>query len=139
MSYDNNDSGFVKALAVGVIGVGLVVGAFWAWPTYNVWSSEMSGKARLAEAESSRRIAVLEAQAKQDSAKALAAAEVERAKGVAQANAIIGDSLKGNEAYLRYLWIQEIDKAKVVYVPTEAGLPILEAGRHLVPEAAAHK
>ena len=37
--------------------------------------------------------------------KALAQAEIERAKGVAEANRIIGDSLKGNESYLRYLWI----------------------------------
>ena len=43
-----------------------------------------------------------------DSAKLLADAEVERAKGVAQANAIIGDSLKNNEEYLRYLYINGI-------------------------------
>ena len=61
-----------------------------------------------------------------------AQAEIERAKGVAEANKIIGDSLKGNEAYLRYLWIQGLQEGatpQVVYVPTEAGLPILEAGR----------
>lgn len=62
----------------------------------------------------------------------LAEAEIERAKGVAEANRIIGESLKGNEAYLRYLWIQGLQEGstpQVVYVPTEAGLPILEAGR----------
>jgi hypothetical protein len=51
---------------------------------------------------------------------------------VAQANKIIGDSLKDNEAYLRYLWIQNLENSKdrtIVYVPTEANLPILEAGR----------
>jgi hypothetical protein len=50
---------------------------------------------------------------------------------VAQANQIIGDSLPGNEAYLRYLWIDKMEdaKAQVIYVPTETGLPILEAGR----------
>ena len=56
-----------------------------------------------------------------------------RAKGVAAANKIIGDSLHGNEAYLRYLWIDGLREhgkgAAVIYVPTEAGLPILEAGR----------
>jgi regulator of protease activity HflC (stomatin/prohibitin superfamily) len=87
----------------------------------------------LAQAEYSRRIAVAEAQAKKDSAKLLAEAEVERAQGVAKANKIIGDSLKGNEAYLRYLWIDGLKESskqgEVIYVPTEAGLPILEAGR----------
>ena len=61
----------------------------------------------------------------------MAQAEVERAKGVARANKIIGDSLQGNEAYLRYLWIQglQTNKMNVVYIPTEASLPILEASR----------
>ena len=60
-------------------------------------------------------------------------AEVARAKGVAEANKIIGESLHNNEAYLRYLWINGLSEhgnaPTVVYVPTEAGLPILEAGR----------
>jgi hypothetical protein len=50
----------------------------------------------------------------------------------------IGDSLKGNEAYLRYLWINNSDgngDKQVIYVPTEAGLPILEAGRLKAPAA----
>jgi len=40
-------------------------------------------------------------------------------------------SVEGNESYLRYLWIDHLDKVtgQIVYVPTEAGLPILEAGR----------
>jgi len=68
-----------------------------------------------------------------DSAKLLADAEVSRAEGVARANKIIGASLHDNEAYLRYLWIQTLEHGKesntVVYVPTEANLPVLEAGR----------
>ena len=61
----------------------------------------------------------------------LASAEVERAKGVAEANKIIGESLNGNDAYLRYLWIERLGQngQDVIYIPTEAGLPILEAGR----------
>lgn len=89
------------------------------------------GEAEYARAEQNRRIKVLEAQALKDSAKLQAEAEVERAKGVAEANKIIGDSLKDNEQYLRYLWINGLNDGKndVIYVPTEAGLPILEAGR----------
>ena len=53
------------------------------------------------------------------------------AKGTAEANRIIGDSLKNNEAYLRYLWIHNLEEGKneVIYIPTEAGMPILEAGK----------
>lgn len=100
-------------------------------PRYRLWSREMRGKAALAEAEWDRKIATLEAQAKGESAKSLAIAEVERAKGVAEANRIIGQSLADNEGYLRYLWIQGLQAAgsQVIYVPTEANLPILEASR----------
>ena len=46
-----------------------------------------------------------------------------------QANRIIGQSLKGNEEYLNYLWINNIEKSnsEKIYIPTEAGMPILEA------------
>lgn len=100
-------------------------------PMYNVWTKQLSGKATLKEAEWSRQVKVEEAKAKLESAKSLADAEIERARGVAEANKIIGNSLKKNEAYLRYLYIQGLqDKDNnIIYVPTEAGLPILEAGK----------
>ena len=107
------------AITVGMVGC----------PMYNVYEQEKAGEAELKKAESSRRIAVLEAQAKMDSAKLLAEAEIERAKGISQANAIIGDSLKGKEEYLRWLFIEQLkdSNTQVIYVPTEANLPILEA------------
>lgn len=113
-------------------GVGALFAAiFLAAPHYKVYSQELHGKATLVEAESSRRVAVLEAEATRDAALALAEAEIERARGVAEANRIIGDSLKNNEAYLRYLYIDslKLTPGQIIYVPTEAGLPILEAGR----------
>ena len=101
-------------------------------PKYAVYQQSLTGEAELARAEQNRKITIQEAQAKKEAAKMLADAEVERAKGVAEANRIIGESLKGNEGYLRYLWIQGLQEGatpQVVYVPTEAGLPLLEAGR----------
>lgn len=114
-----------------VIAVLTIGGSLWGCPAYNVYSQRMAGEAELAKAEYTRRVAVLEAQAKLDAAAKLAEAEVARAHGVSQANQIIGDSLKGNEAYLRYLWIDKLDstRGQIVYVPTEAGIPILEAGK----------
>lgn len=100
-------------------------------PAYNVYYERKEGEAELARAESNRDIAVLEAKAKFESSKSLADAEVVRAEGVARANKIIGDSLNGNESYLRYLWIQglQTNQMQVVYIPTEANLPLLEATR----------
>ena len=105
--------------------------ALWGWPHYSVWQQGLAGQAELRRAEQNRQIAVNEAEAKRDSAKMLAEAEVERAKGVAAANEIIGESLKGNESYLRYLWIQGLQdgSSEVIYIPTEGNLPILEATR----------
>jgi regulator of protease activity HflC (stomatin/prohibitin superfamily) len=112
----------------------IVGGGMWGCPAYNVYSERMVGEAELAKAEYTRRTAVVEAEAKLDAAAKLADAEVARARGVAQANQIIGDSLKGEEGanYLRYLWIDKFDstRGQVVYVPTESALPVfLESGR----------
>lgn len=100
-------------------------------PIYGVWRERLYGEAEFARAESSRQIQILEAKAKCESAKSLAEADVIRAEGVSRANKIIGDSLQGNEGYLRYLWIQglQTNQMQVVYVPTEANLPILETNR----------
>ena len=113
------------------IGVATLFGMSWGYATYRVYLKELEGKAKLAEAEFEKRILVEEARAKRDSAKMEAEAEIERAKGVAKANEIIGGSLKNNESYLRYLWIQGLQDgtSEVIYVPTEANLPVLEAGR----------
>lgn len=130
-----------------------IVLAFWAWPKYNVYRQELNGRAALKEAEWSKQILIEEAKAREQAAlmqakakvtlaeaegkaqiaraKAEGQADIERAKAAAEANRIIGQSLKGNEEYLRYVWIKGLQdgKGERIYVPTEAGLPILEAGK----------
>jgi regulator of protease activity HflC (stomatin/prohibitin superfamily) len=122
----------VVSVAVLVLLLGGVGGAMYGCPMYSVYEQRLTGEAELARAQQNRQIAVNEAQAKMDAAKLLAEAEVERAKGVAAANKIIAEGLGGPEGYLRYLWIQSLDNQqnKVIYVPTEANLPVLEAVRH---------
>ena len=125
----SSDVGIASLIATLMIII--VVGMMWGCPQYNVWQKGLEGEAQLAQATANRKIAVQEAEAKKEAATMLAAAEIERAKGVAEANRIIGDSLKGNDAYLRYLWIHNLETGNnaVIYIPTEAGLPILEAGK----------
>lgn len=103
----------------------------WGIPKYRIYVQTMRGEAMLREAEWTKKVAIEEARAKEESATLEAKAEIARAKGVAEANTIIGDSLKDNSEYLRYLWINGLksDGTQVIYVPTEAGLPILEAGK----------
>lgn len=103
---------------------------FIAWavikPKYNLYRAGVE-----------KRIAVEQAKATRDSAVQLKAAEITRAEGVAAANKIINNSI--TPAYLRYFYIQQLAEVehlggKIIYVPTEAGLPILEAGRLNQPE-----
>lgn len=117
----------------GVVAFAAIAAFFmWAGPQYHVYHQGMLGQAKLKEAESSRQIIIQEAHAKMEASRDLAKAEIERAKGVAEANRIIGEGLKGNSEYLTYLWIHSLaerDNATIIYVPTENGLPVLEAGR----------
>lgn len=142
MGYNNDGIGVGGGLGIAGFCVfalcGLIALGMWGCPTYNVWQKELAGQAELKQAEWNRQITIREAEAKQESSVALAKAEVERARGVAEANRIIGDSLAGNDAYLRYLWIQGLNDGtgEVIYIPTEANLPILEASRFARPAVA---
>ena len=122
-------NGFINpsVAVVGLAGVIVIAGLAFGLPQYGVWTKTLSGKAQLQEAEYTRQVAVLEAQAKKDSAQQLAEAEVIRAQGVAKANSIIGESLKDNPAYLQYLWITEGEKDsnRTVYmIPSNGGAPV---------------
>lgn len=109
--------------------VALIAAFLIGGPQYNVWRQSLNGKAELQKAEYTRQVAVLEAQAKLDSASKLADSEIERAKGVAEANRIIGDSLKDNPRYLQYLYVTGLQEGsekgnRTIYVPTEGGMPV---------------
>jgi hypothetical protein len=123
--------GELGVIIVILVIVSIIVGLFAGWPQYNLYRARVSGQAQLAESISSKQVMVQDALAKKESAQSLADAEVIRAGGVARANKIIGDSLKDNEAYLRYLFVNNLENTKnqIIYVPTEANLPILESRR----------
>lgn len=137
---------FAFGLVVLGVGIGIFVGILWSllwgWQYFKVFAATQEGKAAYAQAEQDKQIRVLEAIAANEAAtsnalarvkvaEAEAKAEIAKANGVAEANKIIGDGLKGNEDYLRYLYITGLaEKAgQVIYVPTEGGLPLLEAGK----------
>lgn len=121
---------------IGMIVVILAALLLYGCPKYNVWQQGLAGEAELKRAEQNRQVAIQEAKAIAESANFKAQAEVTRATGTAEANRIIGDGLKGHEEYLRYLSIQAYhdvaaspNTATLIYVPTEAGIPITEAPR----------
>lgn len=90
------------------------------------------GEAELAKAHNEQLVQVARAKGRQEAAKYNLEAEILDARAVAQSVEIIGKSLHENEGYLKYKWIQAMhdnENISTIYVPTEAGLPILEAGR----------
>jgi hypothetical protein len=126
----NEDFNVVKILfLIGFSSLLLIILIFWAWPIYNIWQREQSGKAELAEAEWSKKVQIEQAKANLDSEKLNAQAEIERAKGMAEAIRIEGGSL--TTEYIQYLWVRQniFNDKTTIYIPTEANLPILEADR----------
>lgn len=123
-------SGIAVPLAIGLVVLGM-----WGCPRYEVWQQGLKGEAELARAEQNRKIKVQEAEAELASAKLKADAEAVRADGAARANKIVADGLGGPEGYLRYLWIQQVagGAREVIYLPSEAGMPIMEASRLRAP------
>lgn len=113
----------IGGTAAALICIGAFVGFY---PSYRVYSAKMYGEAELAQATQNKQIIVQQAQAEKE-------AEILKAQGTAEANKIIGNSLAGNEAYLRWLWINKLDSGSngktVVYVPTDGMVPQLETGR----------
>ena len=119
-------------LVLAWVGLTLLFG-----PLYRVWKQRKQGEADLAQAQAETRITVLRAHAELDAAKHLAAADVERARGIALSIREVESSLGGPEGYLRWKYIHMLEAqrsvSQIVYVPTEAGLPILEAGKRSAP------
>lgn len=112
-----------------VLAFGLLMGAAFGCKAYDRYQKRADSKNNLWKAQYDKRIQVQDAEGKLLAAKRLAQVEVERAKGVAKANEIIAGSI--TQEYLRYFYIQQLSGKghEVIYVPTEAGLPILEAGK----------
>lgn len=122
----------MQEIIVSGVGITLIAGLLlFGMPQYCVWQQGLSGEAQLAKAEQNRQILINEAKAKDESATYWAKAEVKRAKGAAEANEILSSSLGGSEGYLRWLYIDKLDQidGQIIYIPTEAAMPILEAGK----------
>ena len=126
-----NNKQIMTSIVVGFLLFVLIIGGcMFIIPMYRVWSQEMEGKAEFAKAEQNRKIRIEEAKANLEAEKLNAHAEVERAKGAAEAIRIENGSI--TPTYIQYLWVRQQNAQtnnKIIYIPTEAGLPILEAGR----------
>ena len=115
----------IGEILAGLVFVMLIIGGTVGVRYYSVWSMEMQGKARLAEATQSRQIQVEQARG-----------EVEAAKMRAEAISIVGKAAKDFPEYRTQEFLGAFAEAlkegninQIMYVPTEANIPITEAGR----------
>ena len=94
------------------------------------WRAEMRGRAEFTRAEQNRQIKIEEAKANLEAEKLNAQAEVERAKGAAAAMKEEGGAL--TPMYVQYLWVRQLQLSgsETIYIPTEAGIPMLEGTRN---------
>ncbi len=114
------------AAIVGVVTVVLVTAALMiGLPIYNVWTQGLGGQASLARAEQEKLILIEQAKA-----------EVEAAKYRSEAIKTVGQAAKDFPEYRLQEFIGAFAEAmtnadiqKIIYVPTEANIPITEAGR----------
>ncbi|TJZ53280.1 hypothetical protein FAZ15_18160 [Sphingobacterium olei] len=103
----------------------IIFGLMFGLPQYSVWQQEMAGKARLAEATQSRQILIEQARA-----------EKEAALLQAEAIKIMGEAAQKYPEYRKQEFIGAFGEAlkqgkinQIIYVPTEANIPVLEAGK----------
>lgn len=117
----------IFGFAIGTLMLGFIVLVMFLVPQWNVWRSELTGRAEFKRAEQNRLIQVEEAKANLEAQKLNSQAEVERAKGMAEAIQIEDGKL--TPQYIQYLWVRNLNQShgEKIYIATEANLPILEA------------
>lgn len=119
---------------LGVLVLGIIMMFILIPPLIGPWMAEKKGEAEYRRAEQNRQIKIQEAKARNEAAQYLAQAEVTKAEGVSKANDIMAKSLGGPGGYLRWKYIEMLEETgqnsnTIVYIPTEAAMPVLEAGR----------
>lgn len=109
-------------LAIVLVLIALVAGCF-TWPKYNVWQQELSGQASLKKAVHTRQI------------------QIEQARGEKEAALLRAEAIKtigqAAQAYPEYRYqeflgafseaLREGNMHQVVYVPTEAMVPLVQS------------
>jgi regulator of protease activity HflC (stomatin/prohibitin superfamily) len=119
----------VSILTVALGGLAIIVlfilALMFGVPVYSVWQQEYVGRATLAKAEQTRQVIVAQANSEREAAKARA-----------EAIAIMGEAAKKYPEYRHQEFIGAFAEAlkegkisQIIYVPTEANIPILEAGK----------
>lgn len=122
---DDKKSDLIIVASVVVTILSVAIGAMWGIPNYRVWQQNLSGKAELAKAEQTRQILTTQAKAEKEAA-------IYRSEAIA----IMGEAAKKYPEYRQQEFMASFGEAlregrinQIIYVPTEANIPIMEANR----------
>lgn len=119
-------------IGAAIIVLGVILWGLVGYPRWRVWAQQKQGEADLQQAHKEQQIQVSKAQGRVDAAELNKKAAVVEAEAVSLQIESIGEKLTKHDLYLKWQWIKMMEErpdASVIYVPTEAGLPILEANR----------
>jgi len=112
---------------VAALIVGVIFGSVYIWSGLRVMNATSVGKAELAQAEQNRQIKITTAQA-----------EKEAAEYQAEAIRIVGQAAKDFPEYRHQEFLSAFGEAlregkmsQIIYVPTEANIPLMEAGKRI--------
>lgn len=115
---------------------GIFAGLYVINPLIGPWAAERSGYAELRQAQMNRQIRVEEAEAERQAQVLFAQGERDAATLRAEAIEIMGRMAQQYPEYRQQEFIGAFAEAvrngnidQMIYVPTEAGIPITEAGR----------
>ena len=126
---------FVPALSF-ILLTGAVFGVGWGWAHFRLWKAEYAGKALEIEREYAGKAILAEAEYAKKAMVQGAIAELEAAGKTAEAIAIVGAAAQMYPEYRQQEFYKSLGAAleagnidQIIYLPTEAGLPITEAGK----------
>lgn len=118
---------------IGALVVILNTWGIFGRPRWKVWVAHQDGLADLMKAKNEQQVQIARAQSRLDAATLNKQAAIIEAEAVSAQIKEIGTQLTAHDLYLRWQWIKMMDDGdadrEIIYVPTEANLPILEAGR----------
>lgn len=113
-----------------------VFGMGWGWAHFRLWKAEYAGKALEIEKMYTGKAVLAEAEYSKMSRIESAKAEKESAQLTADAIKIVGEAAKEYPEYRNQEFIMAFAEAlkegrisQIMYIPTEANIPITEAGK----------
>jgi selenocysteine lyase/cysteine desulfurase len=102
-------------------------------PWYADFGQNNDGGPRFARfiEKNEQKIQIAEAEGRLQAAEMNKKAAIIEAEAVAKQIEVIGNNLQKHDLYLRWQWIKMMEDrdGSTIYVPTEANLPVLEAGK----------